>query len=89
MPGDFKPADVRVTDRHLQLIRCDVVVGLERGHAFGSPVVHGASCVVSIGQLMHLKRECALAFEVRDPSRRAWGPGINPASICFFSSRSV
>ena len=64
MAGNFEAAKMRVADGHFEFVRRDVVVGLEGGDAFSSPVVDGAAGIVGVGELMHLQSECALAFEV-------------------------
>src|SRR5580700_8775273 len=64
MPRDFEPMSVSVDDGRFQLIRREVVVCLERGHALGGPIIHRARRVVRIRKRVHLDSEAAFALEV-------------------------
>ena len=64
MAGQLHVMCVRLLDRRAQFIARDVHVRLVGGDALVSPVIDHALRIVRAGELVHLRKECRLAFQV-------------------------
>ena len=88
MPGNFRSALMSGSNGCAKFRRGDEHVSLEIVHSLVKPEIYRAGRILRPSELVHLNGPRALPSRY-GPVTCIFGPGISPASIAFFISRSV